>query len=79
MNKRLFTGLNVYLNFISDLKPENIIFATKEKDSPIKIIDFGTSRKFSHDKKMTKILGTVDFHSCLITKKPYYIAPEVLN
>ena len=26
-----------------DLKPENILFATEEKDSPIKIIDFGLS------------------------------------
>ena len=26
-----------------DLKPENILFATEEKDSPIKVIDFGLS------------------------------------
>lgn len=34
----------------------------------LKVIDFGTSRKFDSNKKMTKRLGT-----------PYYIAPEVLN
>jgi len=34
----------------------------------LKVIDFGTSRKFGPHKKMTKLLGT-----------PYYIAPEVLN
>lgn len=44
-----------------DLKPENILFATEEIDSPIKIIDFGTSRKFS-TKNMTKRLGTVLYH-----------------
>ena len=41
-----------------DLKPENIIFIYKDSDN-IKVIDFGTSRKFGKDKKMTKRLGTV--------------------
>jgi calcium-dependent protein kinase len=41
-----------------DLKPENIIFANHEKDAPLKVIDFGTSRKFTN-KNMTKRLGTV--------------------
>jgi len=60
-----------------DLKPENIIFANSERDAPLKIIDFGTSRKFTN-KNMTKKLGTV---SCLfkLNNKPYYIAPEVLS
>ena len=51
-----------------DLKPENIIFQNKEKNSNLKIIDFGTCRKFDPLKKMNKKLGT-----------PYYIAPEVLS
>ena len=51
-----------------DLKPENIIFENLDKHSNLKIIDFGTSRKFDPIKKMNKKLGT-----------PYYIAPEVLK
>jgi calcium-dependent protein kinase len=51
-----------------DIKPENILFENEESDSDIKIIDFGLSRKYSIDQKMTTILGT-----------PYYVAPEVLK
>ena len=51
-----------------DLKPENLLLDCKEKNASLKVIDFGTSRKFESKKKMTKRLGT-----------PYYIAPEVLN
>lgn len=42
-----------------DLKPENIIYTSSDPDSSIKVIDFGTSRKYSADQKMTKRLGTV--------------------
>ena len=52
---------------LSDLKPENLLFFSKHIDSKIKVIDFGTSRKFDSATRMTKRLGT-----------PYYIAPEVL-
>ena len=51
-----------------DLKPENIVFESKDKDSLIKIIDFGTSRKVKKDEKLKSRLGTA-----------YYIAPEVLG
>ena len=51
-----------------DLKPENLLLDSKEKNASLKVIDFGTSRKFVRNIKMTKLLGT-----------PYYIAPEVLN
>jgi len=51
-----------------DLKPENLIYESSNASSNLKIIDFGTSRKFDNDQKMTKRLGT-----------PYYIAPEVLE
>lgn len=51
-----------------DLKPENLILESDKKGAPLKVIDFGTSRKFDSNKKMTKRLGT-----------PYYIAPEVLG
>lgn len=32
-----------------DLKPENFLFLTKDKDSPLKVIDFGLSRVFGED------------------------------
>ncbi|CAD8087698.1 unnamed protein product [Paramecium primaurelia] len=51
-----------------DLKPENIIFASEDQYSTLKVIDFGTSRKFDKNQNMSKRLGT-----------PYYIAPEVLQ
>ena len=51
-----------------DLKPENIVFETKKKDSNLKIIDFGTSRKVFINEKLKTKLGTA-----------YYIAPEVLE
>lgn len=51
-----------------DLKPENLLLESEKKNAIIKVIDFGTSRKFDKSKKMTKRLGT-----------PYYIAPEVLS
>lgn len=51
-----------------DLKPENLLFDQKKQNANIKVIDFGTSRKFDPTKKLTKRLGT-----------PYYIAPEVLK
>jgi len=51
-----------------DLKPENLLLETKDPDSQIKVIDFGTSSVFKKDHKMKKRFGT-----------PYYIAPEVLN
>jgi len=31
------------------LKPENFLFLTKEKNSPLKIIDFGLSKVFGDD------------------------------
>lgn len=51
-----------------DLKPENIVFEKLGTDFNLKIIDFGTSRKFCPDEKLTTKMGT-----------PYYIAPEVLK
>lgn len=51
-----------------DLKPENLLLSSKDKDATIKVIDFGTSRRFTAGEKMSEKLGT-----------PYYVAPEVLN
>ena len=53
-----------------DLKPENILYSSKDKGSPVKIIDFGLARQFNkrRDGSMKTVVGT-----------PYYIAPEVLR
>jgi calcium-dependent protein kinase len=50
-----------------DLKPENMMLE-REDGWEIKVIDFGLSRLFTRDKKMSQRLGT-----------PYYIAPEILK
>lgn len=50
------------------MKPENILYETKDPNSQIKIIDFGTSTWFDPSAKMKQRFGT-----------PYYIAPEVLK
>jgi calcium-dependent protein kinase len=44
-----------------DLKPENILFTSKSEDSPLRVIDFGTSRKIDHDTTLTSLTGTVSF------------------
>ena len=51
-----------------DLKPENMMLAKKNDAFNIKIIDFGTSKRF-HDGDVFKLaLGTC-----------YYVAPEVIR
>lgn len=50
-----------------DLKPENVLYETSKAGSVLKVVDFGTSRSFEANKKMSQKIGT-----------PYYIAPEVL-
>jgi serine/threonine protein kinase len=52
-----------------DLKPENFLYATKDDDAPIKIIDFGLSR---HDTQNFGVMKTK-------VGTPYYVAPEVLK
>lgn len=47
-----------------DIKPENILYDGEN----IKLIDFGTARKFNTTKRMKKIKGT-----------SYYIAPEIIK
>jgi calcium-dependent protein kinase len=53
-----------------DLKPENFIFQTKDpiEKSPLKIIDFGLSCKFTEGQVLSTKAGT-----------PYYVAPQVLS
>lgn len=49
-----------------DLKLENFLFESKEKDALVKLIDFGLSKKYGIQ-RMTTLVGTA-----------YYIAPEIL-
>ncbi|KAG6425635.1 hypothetical protein SASPL_116080 [Salvia splendens] len=51
-----------------DLKPENFLFATKDEDSPMKVIDFGLSDFIRPDQRLNDIVGSA-----------YYVAPEVLH
>eukprot|EP00485_Elphidium_margaritaceum_P003613 CAMPEP_0202698964 /NCGR_PEP_ID=MMETSP1385-20130828/12195_1 /ASSEMBLY_ACC=CAM_ASM_000861 /TAXON_ID=933848 /ORGANISM="Elphidium margaritaceum" /LENGTH=1079 /DNA_ID=CAMNT_0049355797 /DNA_START=9 /DNA_END=3248 /DNA_ORIENTATION=+ len=53
-----------------DLKPANIIFASKADDpnATIKIIDFGESRIVRHGEKLNEMIGTL-----------YYMAPEIVH
>ncbi|KAL3650591.1 CDPK-related kinase 4 [Castilleja foliolosa] len=51
-----------------DLKPENFLFATRDEDSPMKVIDFGLSDFIKPDQRLNDIVGSA-----------YYVAPEVLH
>ena len=51
-----------------DLKPENIMLAEKDNINSIKLIDFGTSKYFDKDQKLTAPIGTC-----------YYMAPEMIK
>lgn len=51
-----------------DLKPENFLFATKDEDAPMKVIDFGLSDFIKPDQRLNDIVGSA-----------YYVAPEVLH
>lgn len=51
-----------------DVKPDNYLFKNADPYSPIKLIDFGLSKKYQIGNKMTSVLGT-----------PYYVAPEVIE
>lgn len=51
-----------------DIKPDNFLFKSLDPESPIKLIDFGLSKKYQIGNKMTSVLGT-----------PYYVAPEIID
>ncbi|PIN04008.1 Ca2+/calmodulin-dependent protein kinase, EF-Hand protein superfamily [Handroanthus impetiginosus] len=51
-----------------DLKPENFLFATKDEDASMKVIDFGLSDFIRPDQRLNDIVGSA-----------YYVAPEVLH
>ncbi len=51
----------VFRHFSRDLKPENIMLSEKDDDLSIKVIDWGTSRRFDSKKRMKRLVGTVPF------------------
>ncbi|TVU04808.1 hypothetical protein EJB05_47943, partial [Eragrostis curvula] len=51
-----------------DLKPENFLFASRDEDAPLKVIDFGLSVFFNPGDRFTEVVGSA-----------YYMAPEVLK
>ncbi|XP_042405520.1 CDPK-related kinase 3-like isoform X3 [Zingiber officinale] len=51
-----------------DLKPENFLFANKDENSQMKLIDFGLSDFVKPDERLNDIVGSA-----------YYVAPEVLH
>uniref|UniRef100_A0A7N0U992 non-specific serine/threonine protein kinase n=1 Tax=Kalanchoe fedtschenkoi TaxID=63787 RepID=A0A7N0U992_KALFE len=51
-----------------DLKPENFLFASKDEDAPMKVIDFGLSDFIRTDQRLNDIVGSA-----------YYVSPEVLH
>lgn len=51
-----------------DLKPENLLFENEDQNAKLKLIDFGTSRFVTPEKKLNKAIGTC-----------YYMAPEILT
>ena len=57
---RLFTD-------VSDLKPENLLFRTREEDADIMIADFGLSRIMEEEKlnMLTEICGTPGVRNCV--------------
>jgi serine/threonine protein kinase len=60
--KNIYFFYKIHIYF---LKIYKYIYLKKKK---IKIVDWGTSKRFTPDEPMTEKVGT-----------PYYIAPEVLN
>jgi calcium-dependent protein kinase len=64
-----------------DIKLENVLFLTNQKNSPIKLIDFGLSkyikRRRRFHNKNGKNYETMNMRS--IVGSPHYISPEVLK
>lgn len=54
-----------------DLKLENWVYLNDDKDSPLKLIDFGFSKQFHPRVPMTAIQGTVYYVSAEVMKGSY--------
>ncbi|CAD8139617.1 unnamed protein product [Paramecium pentaurelia] len=51
-----------------DMKPSNIMLASSDPQSKIKVIDFGTAKRYVNGQTQTQVIGT-----------PLYLAPEVID
>lgn len=61
-----------------DLKPDNLLYLTKKKDSPIKVTDFGLSIIYEDINKPKSFFSRKSYmHSVLGT--PQYMSPEVIK
>ena len=70
--KMIFEAVN-YLHSLRilhrDIKPENFMYLNSDEDAPLKLIDFGFSKKlYKNENSAQTMLGT-----------PSYLAPEVLT
>jgi len=55
------------------LKLENLLLESKSANANLKVIDFGTCRKFNPEEKLTRRIGTVNF--ILLSTK--FISPTI--
>jgi calcium-dependent protein kinase len=60
------------------LKPENLLFESKEPGSRLKLIDFGLSKIYSMPATKSG-LGTQVYKMTSRVGTPFYIAPEVIR
>merc|ERR1711939_517064 len=64
--------LHYYYICHRDLKTDNMMFATDDPYSSLKIIDFGLSTIFNYDEPMTEIVGTLcSMAPELVRREPY--------
>ena len=80
---QIFKEIMIAVNYLHnrgichrDLKPENILFLNSEKNSPIKLIDFGTGKIIGdygnlNNNEMKIAVGTTVYMSPEVIKKKY--------
>ena len=80
---KIFKEIMIAVNYLHnrgichrDLKPENILFLNSEKNSPIKLVDFGLGKIFGdygnlYNNEMKIAVGTTVYMSPEVIKKKY--------
>jgi calcium-dependent protein kinase len=62
-----------------NLKSENLLFESQERNATLRVIDFGMSQVFTpHIKRHKEIIRVLDIKMSVKIGTPLYIAPEVL-